>query len=473
VWERIRNKPPSVYGSIEHIFYAFKTDKLPLIPDMWDKDKPERHISNHIGCTYFSLNTMVGVGAKGQNNIKSVHIRFVLMPIYEGLPEPEVVSIIPTNISRKVGEIKEMQKYENERTAGGGVKATGGYGSIFARIGASIGAGFRKQFLSSKVKESTLPNELLIANASGTANRAIWEFYRGDGIEAIGQYNLQIIFRLRGSPPYKKRFCYCVDWNVEVNGRKLMDHTIERENNKWNVEVNGRKLMAHVDDRRKNQNQKQKKYQQKNDCGRVYYNIKLEIESSLLTKLKLLLRKRIANNDDIGKRIVKLIREDDPDIDKRLLRPLVLFDNSEGNQKPKGSYPYWHSWKKQIKRIECCETFVVVEATVLSNCMEINNVNNKKHSKHDKPENITYVLLGDDTGVIILIDNKNLGKLKKLKKDDKVRVIGAEGNKVYYDIEGIEGILKYRDVDLYVKEYTWIEKVNMRSKQLPLFQVAS
>ena len=77
---------------------------------MWKKDKPETKISSPKDCTYFSLNTMVGVGAKGQNNIKSVHIRFVLIPMNDALPEPEVVSIVPTNISRTVGGIKEMQK---------------------------------------------------------------------------------------------------------------------------------------------------------------------------------------------------------------------------------------------------------------------------------------------------------------------------------------------------------------------------
>ena len=110
---------------------------------------------------------------------------------------------------------------------------------------AGADAGFRKQFSSSKIKESTLPNELLIANASGTANRAIWEFYQGDGIEAIGQYNLQIIFRLRSEPPYGKECSYCVDWNIEVNRRKLWDHKAELENSKWNVTFNGRRLMYH------------------------------------------------------------------------------------------------------------------------------------------------------------------------------------------------------------------------------------
>src|SRR5437667_5569250 len=120
VWERIRNKPPSVYGSIEHTFYAFKIDEPPMIPNMWKENKPEIQISSPKDRTYFSLKTMVGVGAKGQNNIKSVHIRFVLMPMRDDIPKPEVVKISPTNISRTVGDIKEMRKSESELSAGGG-----------------------------------------------------------------------------------------------------------------------------------------------------------------------------------------------------------------------------------------------------------------------------------------------------------------------------------------------------------------
>lgn len=345
VWERIRHKPPSVYGSIEHTFYAFKINKPPLIPNMWNKDKPEIQISSPKDCTYFSLNTVVGVGAKGQNNIKIVHIRFVLMPMKLDSPEPEVVSIFPTNISRTVGEIKEMQKYENERSASGGVKASGGYGSRIARFGARFGAGFRKQSLSSKIKESTLPNELLIANASGTANRAIWEFYQGDGIEAIGQYNLQIIFRLRGQPHYKKECCYCVDWNVEVNRRKLWDHKAERENSKWNVKFNGRRLMYNEsNDEQKRiiltmQNdriEKEEKEERKVEKYRKKYIKEFREKEILAEKIEQKVKQEIEQKvkQEIGDRLVKLMLEDDPDMEKRLLRPLVLLPSSE----PKGSY---------------------------------------------------------------------------------------------------------------------------------------
>ena len=41
---------------------------------------------------------------------------------------------------------------------------------------------------------SILPNEILITDASGVGNHVVWEFYRGEGIQDVGQYNLEIIF---------------------------------------------------------------------------------------------------------------------------------------------------------------------------------------------------------------------------------------------------------------------------------------
>jgi hypothetical protein len=455
---------------------------------------------------------MVGVGAKGQNNIKSVHIRFVLMPMEDDLPAPEVVSIHLTNISKPVGWITETQRYENERsTGGGGVKASGGYGSMFAGFRGVIGAGFRKGFSSSKIKESKLPNELLIANASGTANRAIWEFYRGDGIEAIGQYNLEIIFRLRGEddkPPYGKYCCYSVDWNVEVNRRKLWDHKAELENDKWNVKFNGRKLMYHAkseeekvfltmqnDEIEKQEKVKkkrercrkelEKKYEKEIEhydrgycaeqavevllegCLRRYQKLSMKFLHNL--KLRLLHSnkgvpmqmtsddiKKIEIEEKIGERLVELMLEDDRDMKKRLLRPLVLFRNNEENQPPSGLYPYLYSWRTNIENINSCQNFVIIEAIVLSNPVYIKN---KRNSKLDKWKNITYVLLGDDTGVIVLIqDNETSDNiLNNLKMDDRIRVIGAKADRVFYDIDGIKGILKSREIDLYVKQYTLVQ----------------
>jgi hypothetical protein len=48
--------------------------------------------------------------------------------------------------------------------------------------------------------------------------------------------------------------------------------------------------------------------------------------------------------------------------------------------------------------------------------------------------------------------------------DDRIRVTAAEGDKVFYDIDGIEGILKSREIDLYVKESTWVENYKGKTK---------
>jgi hypothetical protein len=469
-WEHIRQKSPSVYGSIEHTFYAFRKKEPPLIHDMWNKDKPEMNIRSPRGYTYFSLNAMVGVGAKGKNNIKSVHIRFVLLPMRRYLSEPEVVSIIPTNISRTVGEIKEMQKYENERSAGGGVKASGGYGSIFAGITGGIDARIRKQSLSSKVKESTLPNELLIANASGTANRAIWEFYRGEGIEAIGQYNVEIIFRLQGCPPYEERFCYCVDWNIEVNGRKLWDHKVELENKRWNVVFNGKKLMDHMhkDEKKElmelmNKNDKEELIVDNNKTtnadttnGNTHNVIEELIDDNRYTfSWQTIDLKKPAKNQSRLKMLKEIIEEDDPDIDKRLLRPLKLLA-SEEKQQSDNLNPSPSSWTTKIKDIEVCP-YLVVEAIVLS---DPNKIKEPRNSKPDATDYLTYVLLGDETGLTVLIEqtHSESSKLDSLKKDEKVKVIGALRKEVCYrDLEGLQPILKFRQTDLYVTEFTRIE----------------
>ena len=71
------------------------------------------------------------------------------------------------------------------------------------------------------------------------------------------------------------------------------------------------------------------------------------------------------------------------------------------------------------------------------------------------------MLLADETGVIFLIDDdKNSDKLNKFRKGDKVKVIGAEANKVLY--RNIKGMLKYRETDLYIRKETVIKIVESR-----------
>jgi len=99
----------------------------------------------------------------------------------------------------------------------------------------------------------------------------------------------------------------------------------------------------------------------------------------------------------------------------------------------------------------------VIEATVLSDPMEIKNPGN---SNPDTTDAITYVLVGDETGLTVLIEkgDKGSSKLNLLKRDDRVTVVGAKRDEVCYrDLEGLQPILKYRQSDLYITQFTRIE----------------
>jgi hypothetical protein len=101
---------------------------------------------------------------------------------------------------------------------------------------------------SQKIITGTLPNQLHITKASGMGDHVIWEFYRGDGIEDVGQYDLEIIFRIKHNSNegitsgdvkgkdidsgdneiMQEELRYCIDWNIEINGKEIYDHNYDK-----------------------------------------------------------------------------------------------------------------------------------------------------------------------------------------------------------------------------------------------------
>lgn len=254
----------NLYGNLERTFYAFMINELPQMPDMWDSNNNKRTKSLFkADYTYFIINTMVGVGSsagskKGSTDyekIEKVHIRFALMPMAEDIPEPEIILIYPNYVSKIVGEIDSRKDTESGRRYGLTGRGTGGFTSSNFQLGLTA---FFNLFKSSSVSRkitSTLPNEILITNASGSGTHAIWEFHRGEGIQDVGQYNLEIIFRIPlcsdkiqpGNKVQPGKGSYCINWNIQINERKLIDHEYDIKNEKWNIKVNGMKLMDHTD----------------------------------------------------------------------------------------------------------------------------------------------------------------------------------------------------------------------------------
>src|SRR4051794_16142709 len=74
----------------------------------------------------------------------------------------------------------------------------------------------------------------------------MWEFYQDEGMAAIGQFDLKIYFRIPKMFPWPAsgiiKDKYCIDWNLEVNHKRLVDHDIDFWG-KWNMIVNERRLM--------------------------------------------------------------------------------------------------------------------------------------------------------------------------------------------------------------------------------------
>ena len=194
----LKSKPP-VYGHVPHIFYAGLTDPPLTRPNIWSEKKEEEEkekieIVGPKDYRYFVINTAVGVGAKGRNNIKSVHIRFRLIPMNEKIDEPEVVLIYPHSISEPAGQQQVIQDFKKELGLGVGV---GSNANLFQGIANVSGSGKLKFDKSiKKIIDYTLPYHVVVANASGTGNRAVWEFYQEEGSAAIGQFDLKIYFRL-------------------------------------------------------------------------------------------------------------------------------------------------------------------------------------------------------------------------------------------------------------------------------------
>ncbi len=262
-----KGKKATLYGNLERRFYAYKIKAPPQMLDMWDaNNKRTKPLMASDYFDYYILNTMVGIGSKNdQEIIQRVHIRFAIWPIKEGYIAPEIVLIYPSYVSKTVGEVFINKNTESQSGYGLGGKATGSFTVPNLQLGLNSFINFLRKSSASKKITSTLPNEILITNASGCGNHAIWEFYKGEGIRDVGQYNLEIIFRLPNSLNFDKcvEFPYYIDWNIEINGRTLIDHDddLNDPSNESVPGTHGRKVMFNEGFKEGNNKEKNKSTQ--------------------------------------------------------------------------------------------------------------------------------------------------------------------------------------------------------------------
>jgi hypothetical protein len=234
-----------IYCTIENIFYAYKIDEVNVQskePDEVNVQSKEPALKiDTTRFTYFSIITRVGVGTKGNSNIKKLHVRLRIFPISKTFLEPEIVLISPTDQLRKVGLVQGYQ----ETDTGSNIGASGNINPTFNGIvSATVQGAYSKKNLLVEKATYEYDEEVQIINASGVGSLANWEFYQCKGTKPVGQYNLQIFFRVPLRPEEVKegKRTYCIDWNVEVNTRKVIDHDWDLNNKEWNVEIDGQRL---------------------------------------------------------------------------------------------------------------------------------------------------------------------------------------------------------------------------------------
>jgi hypothetical protein len=153
--------------------------RRPSNPDIWGKlgqekvvEPGEEEVLGPKEYSYFEIKTAVGVGAKGKNNIKRVHIRFRLIPMNNTIRDPEVISIYPHSISQLAGQ-RKVSKMTEKR-----LELKGGAGTKQLIVDANASAEGTLGESSSESTDYSLPYHVVIANASGTGSRAMWEFYQ-------------------------------------------------------------------------------------------------------------------------------------------------------------------------------------------------------------------------------------------------------------------------------------------------------
>jgi len=329
------NWNPGVYGNIQQTFYADLTDRIAIKPSIWEDDKERMYRYKEEVVTpknfmYFVIKTSVAVGAKGSNNVRRVHIRFRLIPMNPESREPEVVSIYPYSISLLAGERHHREETRKHASLNVGSNVQVPVPPpINIRAGGE--AGLDKNF--SDESDWKLPYHVTVANASGTGNRAMWEFYQEKGMAAMGQFDLKIFFRIpsKDLPAWEDddilKHLYFVDWNVEVNGKRLIDHKIDFEGN-WNMKVNGRRLMDRKGNMEYEENPKMSFCARLRQGFRSKYlepkykeewNVPVQDISQEMDKNKIIREKKHR------RQIYNMMNEEDPKSEPlKLLRPLYL-----------------------------------------------------------------------------------------------------------------------------------------------------
>lgn len=170
--------------------------------------------------SYFFIATKIGVGKKrNEKDIKVVRIELEFNSVNSEGSDIEIQDHRPTNTSKEIGQIQGTSK----KHFNFGGKIVGQY-SIDAVIASSKGDGHLEGGKESEeIKTYSYPNTIQIVSSNGVGNNINWEFKQGDGAGKTGEYDINILFRLRNKIEEIKEGegSFTVSPKVTINGIEI------------------------------------------------------------------------------------------------------------------------------------------------------------------------------------------------------------------------------------------------------------
>ncbi len=172
--------------------------------------------------SHFFIDTKIGIGkVRNEKDIENIKISFEFITKDKEKSEIEIVEIRPTNSSKEIGIIqgKETKKIKY----GGNLGANLDIDAVIGDLKGNVGIAGKKS--SEEIKTYSYPNTIQIVKSSGVGNNTNWEFKQGKGTGHKGEYELNILFRIRKQIDDipEKDGTYFVRPKVKVNNIEMKD----------------------------------------------------------------------------------------------------------------------------------------------------------------------------------------------------------------------------------------------------------
>ncbi len=173
--------------------------------------------------TDFIIFTKFGVLDYGKDIIRSIHFGLKFERQAEMTMPIEIRTISPTDQIKEVGTV--ISKDHKVQQLGGGVDLDLKSDTDLQFLKWHVGGGvkFKKQHDDETLATYSYPKQILVSRATGAGHDATWEFKQGEGAGWKGQYDLNIVFKIR--KPFEDiksgNYRYYVIFDVYINNNHI------------------------------------------------------------------------------------------------------------------------------------------------------------------------------------------------------------------------------------------------------------